>query len=204
MNARASTRRNVPKSSTKIIHALTLARARYMHASTATRAAAAPRTAHKTRRTTPTRATGAVARARRASPRAVARLVVTSSSSSSSVRAARTRAAGSDDDATATEDEVPIWERREIERKAAADKGGLPWPVYLLGSVIVLIASTGSVFEYAYKNPIFGVVNADSGLYAPILGWFVFTGFPLAGWLWKKGIDGANEASELQDKMDGY
>ena len=203
MNARASTRRNVPKSSTKIIHALTLARARYMHASTATRAAAAPRTAHKTRRTTPTRATGAVARARRASPRAVARLVVTSSSSSS-VRAARTRAAGSDDDATATEDEVPIWERREIERKAAADKGGLPWPVYLLGSVIVLIASTGSVFEYAYKNPIFGVVNADSGLYAPILGWFVFTGFPLAGWLWKKGIDGANEASELQDKIDGY
>jgi hypothetical protein len=174
-----------------------------MHASTATRAAAAPRTAHKTRRTTPTRATGAVARARRASPRAVARLVVTSSSSSS-VRAARTRAAGSDDDATATEDEVPIWERREIERKAAADKGGLPWPVYLLGSVIVLIASTGSVFEYAYKNPIFGVVNADSGLYAPILGWFVFTGFPLAGWLWKKGIDGANEASELQDKIDGY
>ena len=203
MNARASTRRNVPKSSTKIIHALTLARARYMHASTATRAAAAPRTAHKTRRTTPTRATGAVARARRASPRAVARLVVTASSSSSG-RAARTRAAGSDDDATATEDEVPIWERREIERKAAADKGGLPWPVYLLGSVIVLIASTGSVFEYAYKNPIFGVVNADSGLYAPILGWFVFTGFPLAGWLWKKGIDGANEASELQDKIDGY
>lgn len=99
---------------------------------------------------------------------------------------------------------MPIWERRELERKAADAKGGLPWPAYLLLSVIVLIAATGSMFEYAYKNPIFGVVGADSGLYAPILGWFVFTGFPLAGFFWKKGIDGANEASEAQDKMDGY
>ena len=102
------------------------------------------------------------------------------------------------------DDEIPIWERRDIERKAAEARGGFPWPVYLLLSVIVLIAATGSVFEYSYKNPIFGVVQSDSFLYAPILGWFVFTGFPLAGWFWKKGIDGANEASELQDKMDGY
>ena len=106
--------------------------------------------------------------------------------------------------ATTPDDDVPIWERRELERKAADAKGGLPWPAYLLLSVIVLIAATGSMFEYAYKNPIFGVVGADSGLYAPILGWFVFTGFPLAGFFWKKGIDGANEASEAQDKMDGY
>jgi len=105
---------------------------------------------------------------------------------------------------TANDDEIPIWERREIERAAAEAKGGLPWPAYLLLSVIVLIAATGSIFEYTYKNPIFGVVTSDSGLYAPILGWFVFTGFPLAGWFWMKGIAGANEASELQDKMDGY
>jgi len=123
-----------------------------------------------------------------------------------------TRANASTDDvettstsaATTPDDDVPIWERRELERKAADAKGGFPWPVYLLLSVIVLIAATGSMFEYAYKNPIFGVVGADSGLYAPILGWFVFTGFPLAGFFWKKGIDGANEASEAQDRMDGY
>ena len=105
---------------------------------------------------------------------------------------------------SATDDDVPVWERREIERKAAAERGGLPWPTYLLGSVIVLIAATGSVFEYAYGHAVFGVVTKESPLYAPILGWFVVTGFPLAGWLWMKGIAGANEASELQDKIDGY
>lgn len=105
---------------------------------------------------------------------------------------------------SSTDDDVPVWERREIERKAAAERGGLPWPTYLLGSVIVLIAATGSVFEYAYGHAVFGVVTKESPLYAPILGWFVITGFPLAGWLWMKGIAGANEASELQDKIDGY
>ena len=102
------------------------------------------------------------------------------------------------------DDDVPIWERRELEKRATAARGGIPWPLYLLGSVIVLIAATGSVFEYAYGNPIFGVVTKDSWAYAPILGWFVFTGYPLAGWFWMKGISGANEASEMQDKIDGY
>ena len=143
----------------------------------------------------------------------VAALVdVLSTSSVDAFARVATRANASTDDvertstsaATTPDDDVPIWERRELERKAADAKGGLPWPAYLLLSVIVLIAATGSMFEYAYKNPIFGVVGADSGLYAPILGWFVFTGFPLAGFFWKKGIDGANEASEAQDKMDGY
>lgn len=182
----------------KIIHNAPHSRPHDMLAATATPVTAAVRVARKTRRAMSSSAVARIAHAHARPVSSVAR--VTSSSSSLRVR---TRA-GSDDNASANDDEVPIWERREIERKAADDKGGLPWPLYLLGSVIVLIASTGSVFEYAYKNPIFGVVNADSGLYAPILGWFVFTGFPLAGWFWKKGIDGANEASELQDKIDGY
>ncbi len=38
----------------------------------------------------------------------------------------------------------------------------------------------GSVFEYFNKNPIFGVVPPDSPFWAPILGIFVFTGFPSA------------------------
>lgn len=146
-----------------------------------------------------------VRRESRASFSRVGRGVASSSSSSRVVVIPR----ATDDEPSASttradDDEIPIWERRDIERKAAESRGGVPWPAYLLLSVIVLIAATGSVFEYAYKNPIFGVVQSDSGLYAPILGWFVFTGFPLAGWFWKKGIDGANEASELQDKMDGY
>lgn len=146
-------------------------------------------------------------RSRRTAPARASRVV-----SASRRECVIVRAAEQDDDAstapsaasTANDDEIPIWERREIERAAAEAKGGLPWPAYLLLSVIVLIAATGSIFEYTYKNPIFGVVTSDSGLYAPILGWFVFTGFPLAGWFWMKGIAGANEASELQDKMDGY
>ena len=136
--------------------------------------------------------------ARVASARQCARVATRANASTDDVETTSTSAA------TTPDDDVPIWERRELERKAADAKGGLPWPAYLLLSVIVLIAATGSMFEYAYKNPIFGVVGADSGLYAPILGWFVFTGFPLAGFFWKKGIDGANEASEAQDKMDGY
>ena len=101
-------------------------------------------------------------------------------------------------------EDVPPWERREIEKKAAETRGGLPWPAYLFFSLNVLLAAIGSCFEYSYKNPIFGVVDSDSALYAPILGLFIFSGFPMAFYLWNKGIAGANEASELQDKIDGY
>lgn len=164
-------------------------------------------TATHVRITATAKTTTTTRRSRRTAPARASRVV-----SASRRECVIVRAAEQDDDAstapsaasTANDDEIPIWERREIERAAAEAKGGLPWPAYLLLSVIVLIAATGSIFEYTYKNPIFGVVTSDSGLYAPILGWFVFTGFPLAGWFWMKGIAGANEASELQDKMDGY
>lgn len=117
------------------------------------------------------------------------------------------RAGKEEDASTAAEDEVedmPPWERRELEKKAAMEKGGLPWPAYLGFSVIVLIASIGSCFELTYGNPIFGVVQSDSFAYKPILYWLIGTGFPLTAYLWIKGIEGANEAAELQDKLDGF
>jgi hypothetical protein len=56
-------------------------------------------------------------------------------------------------------EDMPPWERKELEKKAAMEKGGLPWPAYLGFSAIVCIASVGSCFELAYGNPIFGVVG---------------------------------------------
>jgi len=55
-----------------------------------------------------------------------------------------------------------------------------------------------------YGNPIFGVIGSDSFAYKPILWWLILTGFPLTAYLWVQGISGANEAAELQDKMDGF
>mmetsp|Transcript_36811 Transcript_36811/g.91654 ORF Transcript_36811/g.91654 Transcript_36811/m.91654 type:complete len:213 (-) Transcript_36811:401-1039(-) len=115
----------------------------------------------------------------------------------------RVVARAADKDPSEAED-VPPWERREIEKKAAMEKGGLPWPAYLGIAVIIAIASIGSCFELAYGNAIFGVVDQDSFAYKPILYWFIGTGFPLTAYLWIKGIAGANEAAELQDKLDGY
>ena len=101
-------------------------------------------------------------------------------------------------------EDIPPWERREIEKKAAMEKGGLPWPAYLGLSAVVCIASVGSCFELTYGNAIFGVVQPDSFAYKPILYWLIGTGFPLTAFLWTKGIAGANEAADLQDKLDGY
>jgi hypothetical protein len=39
----------------------------------------------------------------------------------------------------------------------------------------------GSVFEYFGGNAVFGVVQPDNPLWAPILGLFAFTGLPMAG-----------------------
>ena len=101
-------------------------------------------------------------------------------------------------------EDIPPWERRELEKKAQQESGELPWPLFLLGSLITLLAATGSCFEWTFSKPIFGVVESTSGLYKPILGWFIVTGFPLSAFLWTKGIEGANKASELTDKLDGY
>ena len=64
-------------------------------------------------------------------------------------------------------------------------------------------SQTGSIYEYTARNSIFGVVPADSPFYAPILGVFVFTGFPLSAWLFVKCVAAANADSERADKLDG-
>lgn len=43
------------------------------------------------------------------------------------------------------------------------------------------LLQVGSIFEYLDGNAIFGVVAPDSPLWAPILGFFAFTGIPMAG-----------------------
>eukprot|EP00775_Hariotina_reticulata_P002729 gene2729-3026_t len=102
-------------------------------------------------------------------------------------------------------EELPIWVRREKEREMQASaKKELPWPLYLLFSVLVSIAAVGSVFEYFDKNAIFGVIPPENPLWAPILGLFAITGLPTAGFLFFKGVNAANEAAEKQDRMDGY
>jgi hypothetical protein len=104
------------------------------------------------------------------------------------------------------EDDVPVWVRRERERELMAKEGpgDLPFGVYLLGSAIVAIAAIGSIFEYTAKNPIFDIIEADSPLYAPILGLFAITGLPTAGYLFYKSVDAANKEAERMDKIDGY
>ncbi|GBF88348.1 hypothetical protein Rsub_01060 [Raphidocelis subcapitata] len=102
-------------------------------------------------------------------------------------------------------EDLPPWVRREKERElAAAGKKGLPWPLYLVFSCLVAIASVGSFFEYFDHNAIFGVIQPDSPLWAPVLGLFGITGLPTAGFLFFKGVQAANEAAETQDRIDGY
>ena len=44
----------------------------------------------------------------------------------------------------------------------------------------------GSIFEYANQHAIIDVIQPDSPLYTPILGFFALTGFPTAGFLFYK------------------
>ncbi|KAJ4733955.1 Dimethylaniline monooxygenase [N-oxide-forming] 1 [Rhynchospora pubera] len=100
-------------------------------------------------------------------------------------------------------DEPPPWARDE-------GKGGseptveIPYIAYLLASAITAIAAVGSIFEYANKKPVFGLLNSDSIFYAPLLGFFVFTGIPTSAFLWYKSVQTANKDAEEQDRRDGY
>ncbi|CBI37624.3 unnamed protein product, partial [Vitis vinifera] len=80
----------------------------------------------------------------------------------------------------------------------------IPFYVYLLTSAVTAIAAIGSIFEYANKRPVFGVLSSDSIFYAPLLGFFVFTGIPTSAFLWFKSVQTANKEAEEQDKRDGY
>lgn len=92
----------------------------------------------------------------------------------------------------------------------------------------------GSVFEYVNQNPVFGILKSDSIFYAPLLGFFAFTGIPtsvriymcfplrfvelenfsvnfplynfvsLQAFLWFKSVQVANKEAEEQDRRDGY
>ncbi|KAJ4829950.1 hypothetical protein Tsubulata_008383 [Turnera subulata] len=104
-------------------------------------------------------------------------------------------------------DEPPPWARDE------QPKGGLsssdptleiPFFAYLLASAITAIAAIGSIFEYANQKPVFGILGPDSIFYAPLLGFFVFTGFPSSAFLWFKSVQAANKEAEEQDRRDGY
>jgi len=102
-------------------------------------------------------------------------------------------------------DEPPPWVRDGGAARGPEEAGQVPFYAYLLASAITAIAAVrapagnpfsfslpaeslltktklapqiGSIFEYTNQRPVFGIVGSDSALYAPILGFFVFTGIP--------------------------
>ncbi|OEL21000.1 hypothetical protein BAE44_0017981 [Dichanthelium oligosanthes] len=100
-------------------------------------------------------------------------------------------------------DEPPPWEREggAVQGKEA---GQVPFYAYLLASTVTAIAAVGSIFEYTNQRPVFGIVGSDSALYAPLLGFFVFTGIPTSAFLWFKAVQTANKEAEEQDRRDGF
>ncbi|XP_058073333.1 uncharacterized protein LOC131222323 [Magnolia sinica] len=100
-------------------------------------------------------------------------------------------------------DEPPPWARDEL-KDASGQAFEIPFYAYLLASAVTAIAAIGSVFEYVNERPVFGVLNSDSVFYAPLLGFFAFTGIPTSAFLWFKSVQAANKAAEEQDRRDGY
>ncbi|EPS71041.1 hypothetical protein M569_03721, partial [Genlisea aurea] len=99
-------------------------------------------------------------------------------------------------------DEIPPWARRGSRKESTEIE--IPFYFYLLASAVTAIAAIGSVFEYVNQRPVFGVVNSDSAFYAPLLGFFVFTGFPSSAFLWYKSVQVANREADEEDRRDGY
>ncbi|KAK3198455.1 hypothetical protein Dsin_021870 [Dipteronia sinensis] len=100
-------------------------------------------------------------------------------------------------------DEPPPWASGE--GKDTSQQGfEIPFFVYLLASAVTAIAAIGSIFEYVNQRPVFGILNSDSIFYAPLLGFFAFTGIPTSAFLWFKSVQAANKEAEEQDKRDGY
>ncbi|XP_010317056.1 uncharacterized protein [Solanum lycopersicum] len=99
-------------------------------------------------------------------------------------------------------DEPPPWARNEAQKDSSSIQ--VPFVVYLLASAVTAIAAIGSIFEYTNQKPVFGVLGSDSVFYAPLLGFFVFTGIPTSAFLWFKSVQVANKEAEEQDRRDGY
>ncbi|PIA26291.1 hypothetical protein AQUCO_09500038v1 [Aquilegia coerulea] len=74
-------------------------------------------------------------------------------------------------------EEPPPWAREEG-KESLQQNFEVPFYVYLIASAITAIAAIGSIFEYINEKPVFGVLNPDSIFYAPLLGFFAFTGVP--------------------------
>ncbi|KAE9621926.1 hypothetical protein Lal_00032834 [Lupinus albus] len=106
--------------------------------------------------------------------------------------------------------EPPPWAKDETNKNSDNNNnnniGGfqIPFYVYLLASAITAIAAIGSIFEYVNQKPVFGVLSSDSVFYAPLLGFFAFTGIPSSAFLWFKSVQTANKEAEEQDRRDGY
>ncbi|XP_057809333.1 uncharacterized protein LOC131023768 [Salvia miltiorrhiza] len=98
--------------------------------------------------------------------------------------------------------EPPPWARQEAQKDTSGFE--VPFYVYLIASSITAIAAIGSVFEYVNEKPVFGVLSSDSIFYAPVLGFFVFTGIPSSAFLWYKSVEAANKEAEEQDRRDGF
>ncbi|RDX89728.1 hypothetical protein CR513_28515, partial [Mucuna pruriens] len=101
-------------------------------------------------------------------------------------------------------DEPPPWARDEPNKNSSQQGFEIPFYAYLLASAITAIAAIGSIFEYVNQRPVFGVLTSDSAFYAPVLGFFVFTGIPSSAFLWFKSVQVANKEADEQDKRDGY
>ncbi|XP_062073529.1 uncharacterized protein LOC133777803 [Humulus lupulus] len=101
-------------------------------------------------------------------------------------------------------EEPPPWAQGEGQKAVSENGFEAPFFVYLLASAVTAIAAIGSVFEYVNQKPVFGIVNPDSIFYAPLLGFFAFTGIPTSAYLWFKSVQVANKEAEEQDKRDGY
>ncbi|XP_061982783.1 uncharacterized protein LOC133702503 [Populus nigra] len=101
-------------------------------------------------------------------------------------------------------DEPPPWAKGEGKENSSKQNFEVPFFVYLLASAITAIAAIGSIFEYVNQRPVLRIVNTDSILYAPLLGFFAFTGIPTSAFLWFKSVQAANKEADEQDKRDGY
>lgn len=101
-------------------------------------------------------------------------------------------------------DEAPPWAQDQAKQSSSQQSFEIPFYVYLLASAITAIAAIGSVFEYVNQRPVFGILNSDSIFYAPLLGFFAFTGIPTSAFLWLKSVKAANKEAEEQDRRDGF
>lgn len=52
------------------------------------------------------------------------------------------------------------------------------WFLRDFAQIFMAIMQIGSIFEYVNQKPVFGVLSSDSIFYAPVLGFFAFTGIP--------------------------